>query len=118
MDLHPSLLILPAAFILDFFLGDPAGLPHPIKWMGSAITRLEPYFRQIPVSLTLSGALFAFFLIALSWGVTWLIVAAARDIHPIFGYLTEIILIYYTIASISLETAAISTGTLARFCSS
>ena len=37
--------LLPAlalAMILDLLLGDPLWLPHPVRWMGKAIERLEP----------------------------------------------------------------------------
>ena len=33
--------ILPAAFALDIMLGDPYYLPHPVRWLGKAIERLD-----------------------------------------------------------------------------
>ncbi len=106
MDPNIPLLILPAAFVLDFFLGDPPFLPHPIRWMGRAIAGLEPVFRRISDSLTLSGGLFAVFLISFSWGVSYFFIALGKSVHPMLGYLVEIILIYYAISSMSLEKAA------------
>jgi len=53
MDIPFSYLILPAAFLLDLVLGDPEKLPHPVRWMGRAITAAEPLFRRLflePVS--------------------------------------------------------------------
>ncbi|PID40925.1 MAG: cobalamin biosynthesis protein, partial [Proteobacteria bacterium] len=32
---------LTLAVILDLLLGDPLWLPHPVRWMGTAIQRLE-----------------------------------------------------------------------------
>ncbi len=106
MDLNIPLLILPAAFVLDFFLGDPRNLPHPIRWMGCAISGLEPYFRRLPVNLTLSGTMFAGFLITFAWGLSYLFIVMGRLIHPMLGYLIEIILVYYALSSMSLEKAA------------
>ena len=33
-----------AGFILDLFLGDPIGWPHPIRWIGSMIGSLSDSF--------------------------------------------------------------------------
>ena len=38
---------LPAACMLDLFLGDPSTWPHPIRWMGKAISQAEPFFRRL-----------------------------------------------------------------------
>ncbi len=100
--------ILPAAFVLDYFVGDPRGLPHPVRWMGRAIIRLEPFFRKLPMHLTLSGAVFAAGLILCTWAGTFLVIIAGHRISPILGYSIEIILIYYTLASVSLEEEAMA----------
>ena len=63
IELSASWFVLPAAFALDFMLGDPRSLPHPVRWMGKAIDSLEPRFRRISPSLTFSGTLFAVVLI-------------------------------------------------------
>lgn len=36
------------AVILDFILGDPAWLPHPVRLIGRALNLLEPAFRRMP----------------------------------------------------------------------
>lgn len=36
-----------AGFLLDLLLGDPYWMPHPVRWMGAAIVRLEPPLRRI-----------------------------------------------------------------------
>jgi len=100
--------ILPAAFILDLIIGDPDFLPHPIRYMGSAISTLEPRFRKIPAGQTAAGCFFALFLIFFTWCIGFLIVAASRAIHPIFGLLIETILLYYCISVKSLKDAAMN----------
>jgi adenosylcobinamide-phosphate synthase len=106
MDFTISLYILPAAFVLDLFLGDPIHLPHPIRWMGKAITALEPFFRKLPTRLTLSGVFFSISLIAGTWCITFLLVAAAKIIHPFAKTGIEILIIYYSISARSLEISA------------
>lgn len=98
--------ILPAAFVLDLIFGDPPSLPHPVRWMGRAITALEPHFRKISSNLILSGSLFAGALIGGTWLAIYLAVAAGAAIHPWVGYGIEIIVIYFCIAARSLEEAA------------
>ena len=101
-----SWYILPAAFALDIMLGDPRYLPHPVRWMGKAIERLEPPFRRIRSNLTVGGALFAVVLILGTWLLAFLVLAAAHRVHPIFKILLDIILIYYCISARSLDDAA------------
>ena len=42
------ILILPMiiGFIIDIFLGDPYSLPHPVRLIGTLISRLERYVRS------------------------------------------------------------------------
>lgn len=39
-------LLLPAALLLDAILGDPRGLPHPVRLMGAVAVRVEPALRR------------------------------------------------------------------------
>lgn len=56
-------LTLPAAFALDALIGDPRYLPHPIRWMGRAIERSEPFWRRTVKNEQLAGLLFALSLV-------------------------------------------------------
>jgi adenosylcobinamide-phosphate synthase len=98
--------ILPAAFVLDLILGDPHSWPHPVRWMGRAISALEPRFRKISSKLTASGTVFAAAFIGGTWLATYLTVSAGAAIHPWVSYGIEIILIYFCIAARSLKDAA------------
>jgi adenosylcobinamide-phosphate synthase len=106
MEWITSWYILPAAFALDIILGDPHYLPHPVRWMGKAIERLEPPFRRIHFNLTFSGALYAVVLILGTWLLTFFVLAVAHKVHPLFKTLLDIILIYYCISIRSLDDAA------------
>jgi adenosylcobinamide-phosphate synthase len=100
------LFILPAAFVLDLILGDPKSFPHPIRWMGHSIIHLEPRFRKLPIHPVVSGFLFSFFLILSTFWICFSLVAFSCWIHPVLGFLMEIILVFYCISARSLRDAA------------
>lgn len=51
-------------FVLDALFGDPAWLPHPVVYMGKAISKLEKFLRprlpKTPQGELLGGAIVAF----------------------------------------------------------
>ena len=98
--------ILLAGVVLDLVLGDPKWLPHPIRWMGKAIQHLEPRFRRLPLSPTLSGGLFALILICATWGAAGLLSFSAHALWPLLGSGMDILLIYYALSIRSLEKEA------------
>ncbi|MFA6009353.1 MAG: adenosylcobinamide-phosphate synthase CbiB [Desulfobacteraceae bacterium] len=98
--------ILPAAFLLDFLLGDPLWLPHPVRWMGKGIEKLEPRFREKIRNTKFAGVCFALMLIIATWILCALTLILATTIHPSLGKLFEIIIIYYAISTFSLKKAA------------
>jgi adenosylcobinamide-phosphate synthase len=97
---------LPAAFALDIIWGDPRWLPHPVRWMGTAIEVLEAPFRRLHPNLAYGGLLYAAVLILGTWLVTFWVLAAAHRVHPLLNTLLDIILIYYCISTRSLADAA------------
>ncbi|MGB9499725.1 MAG: adenosylcobinamide-phosphate synthase CbiB [Dissulfuribacterales bacterium] len=106
MNIFTAWYILPAAFMLDLIVGDPNFLPHPIRWMGKAISYLEAIFRRLPASLSISGALFALTLILCAWASTFVLISAIKLIHPACSAYIEILLIFFSISIQSLEKAA------------
>ena len=102
-----SWYVLAAAFVLDLVIGDPRRLPHPVRWMGSAITAFEPRFRKISSRLVISGALYAVFLITGAWLLTFIAVEILGRIHPFLRYGLESVLIFYCLSARSLEDAAL-----------
>ncbi|MBU1055949.1 MAG: adenosylcobinamide-phosphate synthase CbiB [Proteobacteria bacterium] len=107
MEFIPLWYILPSAFVLDLILGDPPSFPHPIRVIGKAISFFEPVFRKFPVKLFTSGLLFCLFLIFASFSLTFFMVYISYLIHPVFGIIVEIILVYYCISVRSLKDAAL-----------
>ncbi len=119
--MHPTLahllpwLALPAAFALDALLGDPRWLPHPVRWMGWAIERAEPFFRSRITGELRAGLCFALALIVGCWALSALTVALAYKAHPLFGFATETILLFYCFSARSLGQAAMEIhGSLAE----
>ncbi|UKL13657.1 adenosylcobinamide-phosphate synthase CbiB [Dissulfurimicrobium hydrothermale] len=90
--------ILALALLLDLAAGDPESLPHPIRLIGKAISRLEPYFRSIPVQEQAQGAVFAIFITTITG---FSVYAALRGLaHILFAayWATSIAFIYYAVS--------------------
>lgn len=101
-----NMLYIGLACVMDFILGDPRFLPHPVRWMGRAIERAEPEFRKLGCSLRTSGLLFAVSLIGTVFISAWAVLRVADEIHPAAGFLIRVIFLYYCISIRGLETAA------------
>ena len=76
-------------FVLDSIFGDPAWLPHPVVWMGKAISALEKRLRarlpKTPQGELLGGGIVAFTLPVGTFLLTSLVCFAAAKIHPVLG---------------------------------
>ena len=76
-------------FVLDALLGDPAWLPHPVVYMGKAISKLEKFLRprlpKTPQGELLGGAIVAFSLPVGTFLLTGLVCWGAARLHPLLG---------------------------------
>ena len=76
-------------FVLDAIFGDPAWLPHPVVYMGKAISRLEKFLRvrlpKTPQGELLGGAVTAFCLPVGTLLFTGLVCWGAAMLHPLLG---------------------------------
>lgn len=93
-------------FALDCILGDPHCLPHPVRWMGGLIRRLD---ERLHLKRVLScrqqlawGAVLAAAVCAVTGITVALIRTAACHISGILGVVTDGVLFYYCIAPRSL----------------
>lgn len=64
---------LAVAFLLDRWLGDPEGWPHPVRWIGNLICRVEERMKPLsmgPAAGRITGVAVAagLFSLALAWG--------------------------------------------------
>jgi len=114
MAISMGWLVLPAAFLLDFFIGDPQFAHHPVRYMGRAIAFLEPRFRKLPVPLAVSGGLFALSLVSGAWIAAALVIAGAGLFSPVARAIVEVFLLYFFISSRGLSTAALEIYGLLR----
>ena len=76
-------------FVLDALFGDPAWLPHPVVYMGKAISRLEKFLRprlpKTPQGELLGGAIVAFCLPVGTFLLTGLVCWGASRLHLLLG---------------------------------
>ncbi len=95
------ILILPMiiGFIIDIFLGDPYTLPHPVRLIGTLISRLERYVRSRFKNLRTGGFFLALTVIFLSSGIPFACLFIAYKISNVFGIAVESVFCYYLIAA-------------------
>ena len=110
MHAEGLLLALILAVALDFAMGDPHWLPHPVRWMGKAIEQLEPRFRALQLDLRLAGGLMAVLLVVSVWLVSLLTVLLAGIIHPGIDILVQAIMLFTCISARGLADAAREVG--------
>ena len=76
-------------FVLDCLFGDPAWLPHPVVFMGKAISWLEAFLRprlpKTPKGEVLGGAIVAFCLPVGTLLFTGAVCWGAARLHPLLG---------------------------------
>lgn len=95
------ILILPMliGFIIDIFLGDPYSLPHPVRLMGTLISRLEKFVRSRFNDLRKGGIFLALTVIFLSSGIPFACLFFAYKISTVLGIAVESVFCYYLIAA-------------------
>lgn len=86
-------------FIIDIFLGDPYSLPHPVRLIGTLISRLEKFVRSRFKNLRKGGIFLALTVILLSAGVPFACLLFAYKINTILGIVVESVLCYYLTAA-------------------
>lgn len=95
-------------FILDFFLGDPAWLYHPVRMIGALVTYGEKMFRAIfPKTKNgeiLGGIFLNIMVLLICFLVPFAILYAAKAVHPVLKMVVETFFCYQIIAAKSLKT--------------
>ena len=102
MNLAAILPIL-IGFLLDALLGDPHSLPHPVRFIGGFVNRLERCVRKKCNDLRLGGFLIVMTVIIASGGMAALIVIICYHINVITGIIAEGLMCYYLLAARSLR---------------
>lgn len=97
---------LAAAYFLDLVAGDPRWMPHPIRWIGRLISRLEKLLYDANRSAQrqrLAGAVFWLAVVAAVALSAFCTVKVASAIHAGLGSLVVIWLAFSTLATRSLH---------------
>jgi adenosylcobinamide-phosphate synthase len=97
---------LAAAYLLDLAAGDPPWMPHPVRWIGLLITRVENLLYNDsapPALMRLSGFALWAIVIAVVLCATKTIITLSSFAGWIFGDLALIWLAYTTLATRSLH---------------
>ena len=95
---------------LDMLIGDPHGMPHPVRAIGALISSLEKFFRNhFSAHLKAAGAALASIVIVLSAAVPYLLLRVCYLVHPAAGVIAESVLCFTLLAGKSLtdETMAV-----------
>lgn len=99
MKINPA---VPCGFALDLLLADPAWMPHPVVYMGKAITALEGFLRprlpQTPQGELLGGAILAAALPAGTYAAASGARKAANAVHPALGAALETVWCWQALA--------------------
>ena len=95
-------------FGLDLLLGDPAWMPHPVVWMGRAISALEKPLRRAfgpsEAGLLRAGRVLAAVLPLGTLLLTGLVCRAAQALHPALGLLVQTVWCWQALAAKGLYT--------------
>lgn len=86
-------------FIIDLFLGDPYSLPHPVRLIGTMVSRLENAVRkQFADNLKVGGTVLSIIVLTASTAVPLAILIVFYKINLWLGIVAESVMCYYLIA--------------------
>ncbi|WP_336785945.1 adenosylcobinamide-phosphate synthase CbiB [Paenibacillus sp. MMO-177] len=110
-SLQETLLLVAAAIVIDWIIGDPKWPTHPVIWIGRLIRVLEKRLRRKEEGrdarrIKGTGIILTIVTLALSYGIMWGVTAVAAWIHPWLGYAVSAWFISTTIAVKGLKDAA------------
>lgn len=102
-----SLMALVIGFIIDFFVGDPHGFPHPIILIGKLISALDRGLRRLfpttPKGERTAGAVLWILTVILSAAVPGLILFLCHHVSPWLRLTVESIMCWQILAARALE---------------
>lgn len=106
IKVHLAAVII--GFLLDLWIGDPEGWPHPVRAMGWLIERVEGMLRRIfpktSAGQLAAGGVLAGTVLAVTGGLAAGVLAAAGWIHPALRFFAACIMSWQVLAARSLKT--------------
>lgn len=103
-----SSLILLLAAVEDYFIGDPWGWLHPVQVIGQLIQRFSDLALKFCLpgwQRRLAGVILCLSIIIGSGFFAWLIIFCCTVIHPLLGFVVQVILLASCFAGKSLRVA-------------
>lgn len=97
---------LASAYALDLLVGDPAALPHPVRWIGRLINRMEAIFNDgngSPFQQRFAGFFLWLSVMTLVVSGTMALIGVFSHIHYLAGAVVMIWLTYASLATRSLH---------------
>lgn len=103
-----AVVLCPAAialgFLVDLLLGDPPGMPHPVRGMGFLIARGELFLRRImPGKERAAGTLLVVLVTASAFCLSAAVLFFAYAVNPWAGFAAEIILCWLALSPRALQ---------------
>lgn len=92
-------------YCLDLILGDPYWIPHPIRFIGKGINKLEEILRRIfkkDKNLRLAGVLLALGIIACTYIITFSVIFVFKSINSHLAMAAQAFMIFQILATNSL----------------
>ena len=106
-------------FIMDIFMGDPRSIPHPVVLIGKLISFLEKLLRKIfPKTVTgetLAGAVLWIIVCAVTFGISWGILALAGLVGIWLRFIIEAIMCWQILAMKSLRTESMKVAEALKY---
>ena len=104
--LRYHLIAFTLAFFLDQMIGDPHQLPHPIRYIGNLITKLQ--YKLYPKEREQAkerrrGTYLVILVVTIVTAMVGAFYLGSYALHPIIGIVVESILTFYIFATKSLK---------------
>lgn len=99
-------LAIAFGFFLDRLIGDPPNWPHPVRWLGTFISKMTTYLNK-GKHRTAKGALLLVITSLIIVALVFTIVVVGYSVHTFVGIAVESILIAIGLAQKSLRVAAL-----------
>ena len=99
--------ILISAYVLDLIFGDPYSFPHPVKFIGNMIARLEKFFFSTSINKLLSGLITFLIVVVTTYFATFLLINISYSLNSYLGIAVEILLTYTVLSAKCLEVEAV-----------
>ena len=101
-----AILAIFLGFLLDCMFGDPHWLPHPVRWMGKAISLLEGWLRKgfpaTEIGERIAGTLLWLVVAGGSFAITMGVLLVCGQVSPWLRFALEVLICYQTLAARSL----------------